>query len=416
MKLFENGQVFQSGELKPTDLLVDEWGLISDIAETGSLASRYPDAQKVDCKGQWLLPAGFDLHVRGMVPGYEHKETIPSLLAAMTNGGWGGMLLMPTGASPIDSGGAVSRLQEALTAAGAGDDVLIAGALTRGLAGEELSSLAGMVSQGVKVVTQVDAAVADAGVLRVAMKYASDFGLLVALQSDTPALSARGVINEGATSYKLGLPGSPAIAQEIGLERDLLLARDTGCRFHAQQVSTARMVDSIRRAKSGGAAVTCDVSIHHLLLTETAVGDYNTACKLSPPLRLEEDRAALIQALADGTIDCVTSSHAPHTEFEKAAPFAEAPFGASALDIALLVGLEKLVQTGEIPLERWLDATAGRPRAILGLPSAELKVGAEARFTIYEPETVGRIDRQAFASKGASSPFLGDTVKGKFLS
>jgi len=219
-------------------------------------------------------------------------------------------------------------------------------------------------------------------------------------------------MNEGKISYTLGLPGIPAIAEEIAIERDLALARLTGCRLHIQHVSTARGVEAIRRAKGEGLEVTCEAAVHHLVFDESAVGDYDTYYKVDPPLRLSGDCEGLLEGLLDGTVDVLTCDHAPHSAFEKNADFASAPFGVSGLDTALLALHHYLIVEGRLGWAQLVDNYADAPRRILGLEPVRIEEGAEANFIIFNPGVETVVNREFLRSQGSNNPFCGKTLRG----
>jgi dihydroorotase len=245
------------------------------------------------------------------------------------------------------------------------------------------------------------------------MEYAKDFDLLVTTHGDTPALTKAGAINEGAVSYRLGLPGIPAISQEIALERDMRVAQHTGARLHLQQVSTANGVKSIASAKEEGINVTCEVSPYHLLLTEEDVEDYNTHFKLDPPLRRQSDCDALVQGLIDGTIDAIASNHAPHTEFEKSSDFATAPFGVSGLETTVLAIFDHFISREVFGWDLFIKKYSADPRRIVKLEPVKIATGEKSQFFVFDPNGMTTISRDYLKTKSPVSPFLGKTLKGE---
>jgi dihydroorotase len=254
--------------------------------------------------------------------------------------------------------------------------------------------------------------VADAYLFRRALEYARHFDLLVACHCEVPELSRGGAMNEGARSYRLGLPGIPACSEEISIARDLQLARLAGGRIHIQHVTTARGLDIIRRAKADGVRVTCEVSPHHLLLSEDDITDYDTNFKMNPPLRTVEDNAALLAGLLDGSIDVLATDHAPHTEFEKNLDFASAPFGITGLETALPSLFSRLVRTGKLPWDILIRAFSREPRRILGLEAADFREGLPADFILFDPEASTHFSADTMESKSRNTPFLGQTLPG----
>ena len=367
--------------------------------------------RELDAGGLLLLPGMFDMNVHLREPGREDKEDMASGSAAAVNGGVTGLLAMPNTDPPVDTGGMVQSVVD-LAKAKSLVPVLPAGCITKGRAGAELAAIGDMVMMGARMITDDPRPVDNPQVLRRAMEYARDFGLLVASHATTPALWQGGAMNEGTTSYALGLPGIPAIAEEIAIARDIALARHTGCPLHIQHVSTARGMDIIRRAKEEGVAVTCEVTPHHLIFTEAAVGDYDTRYKMDPPLRLDEDRAALLVALRDGTADVITSDHAPHSAFEKNTDFTSAPFGVSALDTSLLALFHHLVHPGLLGWEVLVERYALAPRRLLGLPVPTFNEGAAVDAVLFDPAAVTSVDAAFLCSQGQNNPFLGHSLRG----
>ena len=343
-RLFKNGSIAsgKSKEFTKADVLVGEWGVIEAVALGLKEDS---ETETIDCAGCLLVPGMFDLSVRAREPGAEHKETLASCAEAALNGGVTGCVLMPDTSPPVDTGNQVKAVQD-LVAENSAINMLVAGCLTKGREGKEMAGFSGMVSRGVPMLTDSGREVQCPDLLRRCMEYARDFDVLVACHCDTSALTKAGVVNEGAVSYRLGLPGIPTISQEIAIDRDIRVAQFCNARLHLQQISTDVGAQSVARAKEAGAQVTCEVSPHHLLLSEENITDYDTNYKLNPPLRSQSDVDALIRALLDGTIDAIASDHSPHTEFEKSADFASAPFGVSGLDTTVLALYDGFIKPG----------------------------------------------------------------------
>jgi len=367
--------------------------------------------ETVEAAGKVILPGLFDMNVHLREPGREDKEGIFTGSLAAMNGGFTGLLAMPNTDPPIDSAGMVQSVRD-LAMAKSGIPIHTAGCLTKRREGEELAAIGEMGELGVVMLTDDPLPVENPQVLRRAMEYAREFDMIVGVHSSTPSLWRGGAMNEGEVSYTLGLTGIPAIAEEIAIERDLALARLTGCRLHIQHVSTARGVAAIRRAKDEGIAVTCEAAVHHLLFDESAVGDYDTYYKVDPPLRLPEDCTALLAGVLDGTIDVLTCDHAPHSEFEKNADFASAPFGISGLDTALLALHHHLIAEGKLSWMELVAKYADAPRQILGLKPARIVEGEPSNFIIFNPDAETVVERDFLRSQGCNNPFLGKTLKG----
>ena len=410
MRLFKNGIIAteETPELQKADILVDDEGVIHQIAET---IGAVDGSTTVDCDGCVIVPGMFDLNVHAREPGFEHKETLSSCGEAAIHGGVTGLVLMPDTAPPVDSGNLVKSLQD-LVSEVSRIPMHPSGCLTKKREGKELAGFSGMASRGVAMLTDADHEVPCPDLLRRCMEYAKDFDLLVTTHGDTPALTKAGAINEGHVSYKLGLPGIPAISQEIALDRDIRVAQHTGARLHLQQVSTANSLKSIAAAKEAGTQVTCEVSPYHLLLTEEDADDYNTNFKMDPPLRLQSDCDALIRGLLDGAIDAIASNHAPHTEFEKSADFASAPFGVSGLETTVLALFDRFISEGTFGWNLLVKKYSAEPRRIVNLDPVKIAEGEKAEFFIFDPNGETFVSKDYLKTKSPVSPFLGQTLKG----
>jgi dihydroorotase len=261
-------------------------------------------------------------------------------------------------------------------------------------------------------ITDNGRAVESPSIMRRAMEYATDLGLPIATHCETAALNRDGAMNEGRTSYSLGLPGMPSISEEICIERDLRLAAYTGAHLHVQQVSTSGGIHAIRRAKAEGVSVTCEVSPHHLIFTETDIGDFRTNFKTNPPLRTESDVAALLAGLLDGTVDAIASDHSPQSEFAKASDFGSAPFGVTGLDTALVALHDRLVGPGHVSWSQLIEFYCAAPRRIVGEPAIEIAEGQPAELVVFDPTAESQIDRAFFGGEAVSSPFSEETLTG----
>jgi dihydroorotase len=279
-----------------------------------------------------------------------------------------------------------------------------AAALTKGLAGREMTEIGLLIEAGAVAFTDGARSVTSAQVMRRALAYARDFGALIVHHVEDPDLVGDGVMNEGEFATRLGLQGIPREAETVILERDVRLARLTGARYHAAMISCADSVEIVRAAKGRGVPVTCGVSINNLTLNENDIGEYRTFLKLAPPLRHEDDRQAVIGALADGVIDVIVSDHNPQDVETKRVPFAEAADGAVGLETLLSAAL-RLVHSGDIGLPRLLRALSTRPAEILGLPGGRLRKGAPADLIVFDPETPYVLDKRKLRSRSKNTPF-----------
>ena len=367
---------------------------------------------KVDCGGACLAPGLVDLRVQLREPGEEHKETIETASRAAAAGGVTSMAALPNTDPVVDDVAGVEfvarRAREVKLV-----KVYTYGALTRDLAGKQMTELGLLSSYGAVGFTDGVTPVADAQVLRRALAYACTFDLVIAQQPSEPSL-AKGAMNEGELATRLGLEGSPAAAEVIMLERDLRLVALTGGRYHAANLSCADSLAVIRTAKARGLKATCDTAPHYFTLNENAVGDYRSFAKVAPPLRSESDRAAVAEAVADGTIDAVTSDHSPHDQDSKRLPFAGADFGIVGLETLLPLTLE-LAHKGTMSLLEALGRITLAPARILGFEAGRLKAGAPADLVVFDAERPWRIDPDAFRSKSKNSPFENHPVQGKVL-
>jgi dihydroorotase len=371
------------------------------------------DAQTVDCKGACLAPGLIDIRVQLRDPGEEHKETIQSGSRAAAAGGVTAMVCLPNTDPPIDD---VSVLE--FVARRAREVKLVKvyayGALTRGLEGREITEIGLMAEAGALGFTDGVRATADATVMRRALSYASAFGKPIIQHPEEPSLAAGGEMNEGEIAMRLGLKGIPAMAETIMVERDLRLVELTGGRYHAAHLSTAGAIQRVREAKADGLPVTCDTAPHYFALNEMAVGDYRTFAKVSPPLRAEADRRAVIEGIKDGTIDVIASDHAPQDQDSKRLPFTQAEFGVVGLETLLPISLE-LVHNGHMPLLEVLARLTCRPADLLGLRSGRLTRGGPADLVLFDPDRPWQIEDDELNSKAKNSAFDGRPVQGRVL-
>jgi dihydroorotase len=378
------------------------------IVELGAKAK--PSGEVIDAQGLALVPGLIDMRVSVGEPGAEHRETLKSAGRAAAAGGVTTMVVMPDTDPVIDDVSLVGFIRQR-GAEHAGVRVLPAAAMTRGLDGALMTEIGLLSDAGAVLFSNGDNPVVDSRVLRRALSYSSAFKALIAHRPEDPFLAQGGVMHEGELAARLGLPGVPAAAERIYVERDVALAELTRGRLLLDMLSTAEALGPLRRAKAAGAQVHASVSVHHLTLNELEVTDYRTFAKLSPPLRSEEDRRALVAALVDGTIDVIVSGHNPRPPEEKRLPFDEASFGASALETLLAAAL-RLHHAGEAPLQRVLHAMTARPGEILGLPQGRLAKGAPADIILVDLDAPRRFDAETMTSKCKNTPFDGALLQG----
>ncbi|MGH7032903.1 MAG: dihydroorotase [Stellaceae bacterium] len=401
--------------LDPASLLDREGEILaneSSIAAIGDQLSR-DGAEIVDCGGHCLAPGIVDMRVQLREPGDEHQETMATAGAAAAAGGITTMVALPNTDPVIDEFALVEFVARRSRDVGLAR-IRTYAAATKGLRGKELTEMGLLAGAGALGFTDGITAIADAVVMRRALAYATNFDLLVMQHPEEPRLAEGGAMTEGEIATRLGLPGINPAAEVMMIERDLRLVEITGGRYHVGHVSTAEAVEAIRRAKARGLPVTCDTAPPYFALNETAVGEYRTFAKVSPPLRSEEDRRAVVEGVRDGTIDAIASDHAPQDRESKRLPFASAASGMVGLETLLPLALE-LYHSARVPLLRVLSALSQRPAEILRLPAGKLAVGMPADFVIFDPDRPWRIDVDAFHSKCRNSPFDGRPTQGRVL-
>ena len=401
-----------SGRDGEGDLLVLE-GRIAAV-EPGLADKGVPEGtERVAGAGLCLAPGLVDLRVQLREPGEEHKETIASASAAAAAGGVASMVALPNTDPVIDAVAGIEFIARRAREIRKVKVYAYAG-VTKGLAGKDLTEMGLLAESGAVAFTDGTSAVADARVMRRALSYARTFDALIVQHPEEPALAAGGQMNEGELATRLGLAGIPAAAEAMMIERDLRLVALTGGRYHVAHLSTADGIEAIRAAKARGLAVTCDTAPPYFALNELAVGDYRTFAKLSPPLRGEADRLAVERALADGTIDCIASDHAPHDQDSKRVPFAQAAPGVIGLETALPVSLE-LVHKRVLSMIELFRRLALAPADLLGLPQGRLASGAPADLVLFDATRAWVVDEDRFLSKSKNSPFGGRPVQGRVL-
>ncbi|HZB38058.1 MAG TPA: dihydroorotase [Beijerinckiaceae bacterium] len=387
-------------------------GGIADIAWGAPLPA--PEgATVIDCAGLVLAPGLVDMRAFTGEPGAEHRETLKSASEAAAAGGVTTLVCMPDTNPAIDDPAIVDFVLRR-----ARDTALVnvhpAAAITKGLAGREMTEFGLLREAGAVAFTDGVRSVTNAQVMRRALTYARDFGVLLMPHLEDPDLVGDGVMNEGEVASRLGLAGIPREAETVMLERDIRLVRLTGARYHAAVISCADSVAIVRRAKADGLPITCGASINNLALNENDIGDYRTFLKLSPPLRHEDDRQAVIEALADGTIDVIVSDHNPQDVETKRLPFAEAADGAVGLETLLPAAL-RLVHDGRLTLARLLQALSARPAEILGLAAGRLAPGAPADLVLLDPDEPYVLDKQDLRSRSKNSPFDEARLQGRVI-
>ena len=394
--------------------VVVERGVVSRVGRgAGTEAAKSENARIVDGTGRWLLPAFVDLHAHLREPGYEYKEDIASGLSAAAAGGYAHVCVMPN-TRPVNDTRAVTDLMLRRAEEHAGTKLHPIAAITVGQRGEQLTEMAELRDAGAVAVSDDGVCVMSASVMRKALEYARAFDMPVIQHCEDHSLTAGADMHEGAVATRLGLRGWPRVAEDIIVARDVLLAEHTRARYHAAHLSTQGAVRIIREAKSRGLPVTCEVTPHHLLLTDAAVIGYDTACKVNPPLREAEDVEALQRALADGTIDAIATDHAPHTALEKDCEFSAASPGMMGLELCfgLLAGL---VKKGTVSLARLIEALSSSPARIAGIEAPTLRDGAKAQLVLCDPSLVWVPEKTPLQSKSKNTPFYRRSIEGRVL-
>lgn len=405
--LLQGGRVVREGK-KPVrrDVLVEDNRVVR-VEEDLDVDA---EVRVVDCEGRLLLPGLFDMHVHLREPGHTDAETIRTGTEAAIRGGVTGLVAMPNTDPPPDTGSTVRSIQD-IAERDARIPVWIAGCVTLGRDGQTLADLGDLQASGSPMITDDGDPVANARVMRRAMQRAREVDLLVADHCEVPELSGEGSVNEGPVSERLGVPGRPAVSEEICIERDLRLAEVTGARYHVQHLSTAEGLQSVRRFRDR-ANVSCEVTPHHLIFSEDALEDHDTNLKMNPPLRREEDRHRLVEALEAGTIDCIATDHAPHSASAKRRDLNSAPFGILGLETALVALHTYLIREGDLSWGTVARAFSARPRRRLGLEVVSIEPDRPAEIVVFDPDVTITVDRDFLRSKSTNTPFWQTDLEG----
>ncbi|MBI3997358.1 MAG: dihydroorotase [Candidatus Omnitrophica bacterium] len=406
--LIKGGRVIDPSQTRDgaADVLIEE-GHIAAV----DTAIPVNGARVLDVSGKIVAPGLVDLHTHLRQPGREDKETIETGCRAARRGGFTTICAMPNTTPAMDQRGIVDFVHQEAERLGL-VSVRTIGAITKGRQGRELTDFSELFDAGCIALSDDGNPVADGFLMRRALEYAKVFDRPLIQHAEDPALVAGGVMHEGLVSTTLGLRGIPSEAESIMVARDIALAELTGGWVHVAHLSSAQSVELIRQAKRRGVHVTCEVTPHHLALTHEAVGEFDTRAKVNPPLRTEKDRASLVEGLRDGTIDCIATDHAPHTDWEKEADFDAAPFGISGLETALAVCVEALITTKVLTWSQLIEKLATAPARIADLRAGTLAVGASADLVVIDPSAHWTVEPQRFVSKGRHSPFAGRVVTG----
>lgn len=406
--LIKQGRVIDSvsGIDGVLDILIEN----GKIVEIGSNI-QHSEAEIIDAAGLVVSAGLVDIHVHLREPGFEYKETIETGCAAAARGGVTSIACMPNTKPVIDTPELVTFVLEQADKA-CGVNVLPIAAVTKGQQGKELTDTKALAAAGVVAFSDDGVPIQDANLMRNALMMARDHKLPILTHSEDAGMVCNYAVNEGEVSRKLGIPGRPAIAEEIMIMRDAMLAEETGSAVHVCHVSTARSVDIVRQYKKKGVSITCETCPQYFTLTEEEVLKQGTMARVNPPLRTQEDVEAIIAGLLDGTIDAIVTDHAPHSAEEKARPLTEAPSGMVGLETSLAISLTALLHSGKMNLPVLLRKMTYEPARILGVNKGRLAVGEDADIVIFDPNEEWIVNPELFASKGRNTPFGGHKLKG----
>ena len=407
MILLKNATVINADGMKESDVLIDGDRIVKvekNISE--------PLATTLDCDGKLVFPGFIDMHCHLRDPGQTHKETLETGMRAAVAGGYSAVCCMPNTEPAIDNAPLCEYIVTRSKALG-GARIYPIGSITRGRAGKDLAEFGAMQNSGAVAVSDDGAPVDSGAVMLNALRYAKTFDIPVISHSEDRSLSGDGVVNAGENATVSGLRGIPRTAESAGIARDVLLAEEAGARLHIAHVSTKESVDIIRSAKRRGAQITCETCPHYIAATDDEILSYNTNAKINPPLRTQADVDALIQGIADGTIDVIATDHAPHSRDEKNKEFDYAPFGTVGLETAFSVAYTYLVATESIKPTDLCRLMSTTPARILGVEGGAIKAGARADITVVDPDAEYTVDASTFRSKSKNSLFDGWRLKGR---
>lgn len=407
--LIKNGTIVNParGQHEVGDVLIEDGKIVS----VGG-AAEAADAEIYDASGLYVLPGLIDMHVHLREPGQEAKEDIHTGTQAAAAGGVTRVATMANTTPVIDKASILRDVQKRAREVGV-VKVSVIGAISQNLEGKRLSEMGDMAAAGAVAFSDDGHYVENANFMRRAMEYANMFGKMVIDHAEDMTMCADGYMNEGKVSYRIGVTGRPAAGEDLAVARDIILAKLTGCHVHIAHVSSKGAVDIIRRAKADGVNVTTEVTAQHLFFTDDKLRDYDTAFKMAPPIRTEEDRQALIAGVLDGTIDAIMTDHAPHTNEEKDVPFCCAPNGIAGLETSLAAVMTELVHKGKITIDRVAELMSVHPAKLLGVEGGVLAPGAAADVTVIDPVKEWTVHGKDLYTKALFTPFEGVTLKGK---
>ncbi len=407
--ILKNVNVLSPGSkhhMKVKDVFIQN-GMIEKIADANTISDK--DAEVIEGKEKYISAGWFDLHVNFRDPGHEFKEGLSNGCKAAANGGFTGLLLMPSTEPAIASKAAIEYVVQRTKSEIV--DVIPSGALSVNRDGKDMSEMFDMSLAGTKVFTDDKRPISDSGLLIRALQYSHNFKGKIFSFAEDKHISGKGQMNEGATSTQLGLKGIPALAEEVNINRDLFIAEYCNCPIHFSTISSAGSVALIRAAKAKGIKVTCDVAVINLYFNDSVLSGFDTNFKVKPPLRTEEDRLALIDGLVDGTIDCITSDHCPDDVENKLKEFELANYGISSIDTAFAVA--RTATKDKLNLAELISKFTNHPRCCAGQKTILIEEGNQANITVFDPNKKWKVEIQNIKSLSKNSPFIGQELIGK---
>jgi dihydroorotase len=408
--------IYNGTVIDPANNMNEPMNLLIEKGQISFVGNEKPRADmKVNAKNMYVLPGLIDMHVHLREPGHEEEETIATGTRAAVAGGFTSVACMPNTHPAIDNEAAVDFVLRQASQFGF-CNVYPIGAITKGRQGKELSEMGTMVRAGAVGFSDDGEGVADTAVAWRAMQYAAMFGKVFIEHCEDPTLVGSGCMNSGKWATILGMPSRPAIAEQIMLYRDIVLAESNGCKYHASHISTAGSAELIRQVKSRGLKnITAEVTPHHLLLTDECCRNFESVYKVAPPLRTQKDIQALKQSLSDGTIDCLATDHAPHSREEKDLEFLYAPFGLIGMETALPLYIKALIDDKTLDWPNLVAKMTVNPARVLGIEKGTLSPNADADITLVDPDAIWTIDVQKFYSRSQNCPFHGWKVRGRVV-
>ena len=410
--LIKSGKIIDPGKSREfiSDIYIKD-GIVSEVKENIKTAKN--DAVKIDAKGCLVSPGFVDMHVHLRDPGFEDEETIETGALAAVKGGVTTVACMPNTNPAIDSEPLVKYILEKSRESAC--RILPVAAMTRGLKGTEITEMGILAEAGAVGFSDDGKGIGDSRLMYEIMRYSTQFGLPLILHEEDCFISAGGLVHEGRYSSMLGLEGISSLSDDMMIARDIILAKRSRARIHITHLSTKGGVEMIKKAKSEGLDITCDVTPHHLFFNDSCLTTFNTNFKVKPPIRSEEDRQALVEGIKDGVIDAIASDHAPHLDTEKNTTFKPASFGTIGLETLFAAAFSKLCGEEKISLPRFISLITSSPAKILGIDAGKIEVGKTANITVINTEAEEEIKRDSFISKSKNSAFIGQKLKGKIV-